>query len=65
MKSEQIKVNLPKHLADEMKAIGKLAGLSAETVIRVALATEARRWQRETPVQPNTEAKPTREAGSA
>ena len=51
-KAEQIKVMLPKHLADEMKAIGKLAGLSAETVIRVAIATEVRRWHRTQDVQP-------------
>lgn len=47
MKSEQVKVTLPKHLAEELKVAAKLAGLSAETVIRVALATEVRRWQRE------------------
>jgi hypothetical protein len=56
MKNEELKVKLPKHLAEEMKAIGRLAGLSAETVIRVALATEARRWERKREAQESSSA---------
>ena len=39
-------VRLPKQTIDEMKAIAKLAGLSTESVIKLALATEMRRWQK-------------------
>lgn len=39
-------VRLPKQTIDEVKAIAKLAGLSAESVIKLALATEMRRWQK-------------------
>ncbi len=39
-------VRLPKQTIDEVKAIAKLAGLSPESVIKLALATEVRRWQK-------------------
>ncbi len=39
-------VRLPKQMIDEVKAIAKLAGLSPESVIKLALATEVRRWQK-------------------
>ena len=39
-------VRLPKQTIDEVKAIAKLAGLSTESVIKLALATEMRRWQK-------------------
>lgn len=39
-------VRLPKTTIDEVKAIAKLAGLSPESVIKLALATEVRRWQK-------------------
>mgnify|MGYP000921668010 CR=1 FL=1 len=37
---------LPKQMAEEIKAIAKLAGLSPQSVIKLALATEVRRWQK-------------------
>ena len=39
-------VRLPKQTIDEVKVIAKLAGLSPESVIKLALATEVRRWQK-------------------
>ena len=39
-------MRLPKQTIDEVKAIAKLAGLSPESVIKLALATEVRRWQK-------------------
>ena len=39
-------LRLPKQTIDEVKAIAKLAGLSTESVIKLALATEMRRWQK-------------------
>jgi len=39
-------VRLPKQTIDEVRAIAKLAGLSPESVIKLALATEVRRWQK-------------------
>ena len=55
-RTETMWVSLPRELMDEMKAIAKLAGLSVETVIRVALATECRRHaQREQPLPHNTQ----------
>ena len=45
-RTETMWVSLPRELVDEMKAIAKLAGLSVETVIRVAIATEFRRHAR-------------------
>lgn len=39
-------VRLPKTTIDEVKAIAKLAGLSPESVIKLALATEVWRWQK-------------------
>lgn len=39
-------VRLPKPTIEEVKAIAKLAGLSPKSVIKLALATEVRRWQK-------------------
>ena len=43
--STQMQVRLPAPLERELREIAKLAGLSVESVIKVALATEVRRWQ--------------------
>lgn len=45
-KTIETQVRLPKQMIDEVKAIAKLAGLSPDLVIQVALATEVRRWQK-------------------
>ena len=37
---------LPKQMAEEIKAIAKLAGLSPQSVIKLVLATEVQRWQK-------------------
>lgn len=39
-------VRLPKQTIDDVKVIAKLAGLSPESVIKLALATEVHRWQK-------------------
>ena len=39
----EMEVRLPKPLMDEVRALAKLAGLSPESVIKLALATEIRR----------------------
>lgn len=41
-----VEVRLPQELIDELRALAKLAGLSVESVMKIAIATEARRWQR-------------------
>lgn len=45
-KTISTEVRLPKQTIDEVKAIAKLAGLSPESVIKLALATEVRRWKK-------------------
>lgn len=45
-KTIEIQARLPKQTIDEVKAIAKLAGLSPGQVIKLALATEVRRWQK-------------------
>lgn len=43
MKTETIEVKLPATLIAELAEIAKLAGVKIETVMKVALATEARK----------------------
>lgn len=46
-KTEKIAVQVPPRLLAELRAIAKDAGLKAETVLKLALATEMRRWNRD------------------
>jgi len=45
--STRMQVRLPAALERELRALAKLAGLSLESVIKIVLATEVRRWQLE------------------
>ena len=50
-KTKTIDVKLPIPLLSELQAVAKDAGLKPDTVLKVALATEARRWKRESDVR--------------
>jgi hypothetical protein len=54
-KKQTIEVRLPGGLIAPLSEIAKLAGLSVESVIKLALATEVWRWQREQQVTPNNQ----------
>jgi len=45
-KTIETSLRLPKEIHDEVVLIARLAGLKPEAVIKLALATEVRRWQK-------------------
>jgi hypothetical protein len=45
-KSERIEVRLPRETELALREIAKLAGLSVESAIKLALATEVWRWKK-------------------
>jgi len=57
-KKQTIEVQLPRRLVAPLAEIAKLSGLSVESVIKLALATEVWRWQREQHLPPNTRNQP-------
>jgi hypothetical protein len=52
-KKQTIEVRLPGRVVAPISEIAKLAGLSVESVIKLALATEVWRWKREQRIPPN------------
>jgi hypothetical protein len=51
-KKQTIEVQLPGRLVAPLAEIAKLAGMSVESVIKLALATEVWRWQLEQQTAP-------------
>ena len=43
----EVQIRLPKETSDEIKAVAKLAGLSVDSVIKLCMALEVRKWKRD------------------
>lgn len=50
-KGLQIEVRLPKELADQVREVATLAGVAPEDAIKIAIALDVRRWNRESDVR--------------
>lgn len=50
-KTEPIDVKVPLQMLMDLQEIAKAAGVATETVLKVALATEVRRWNRESDIR--------------